>query len=101
MRSDQICQALMRQGQRYRNALRSDPSPAFGQVPQGQDEPVVHAPVMGDCECDGQVMGPSSATGKELHAKLRPRIHALYQTVIEDRKTSRFEHGPSDLGVNV
>ena len=101
VRSDEMCEALMRQGQWYRNALRSDPSPAFGQVPQGQEQPVVDALVMGDRECDGQVMGPSGATGKEFHAQLRPRVHALDQAVIEDRETSRLEHGPSNLGMNV
>src|ERR1700750_226824 len=70
VRSDQICQALMRQGQWYHDAVRSDPPPAFAQVPQGQEEPVVYARMMGDRERDRQVMGPSSAASEELHAKL-------------------------------
>ncbi len=101
MSSDQICQTLMRQRQGHGDAVWSHPPPAFGQMPEGQQKPIVHPLVMGDGQRDGQVMGAPRAPGEQLHAKLWPGLHAHHQAVVEDGESGRLEHEPAYLRMNM
>ena len=74
MCSDQVCQTLVRERQRHRNALLPNPSPTFGKVPEREQEPLVHPLMMGDGQRDGQVMCPPRSAGKQLEAELRLRF---------------------------
>jgi hypothetical protein len=101
MRSDQIRQTLVRQRQGHGDSLRSYATPPLGQVPERQEEPVIHALMVGDCQRDRQMVRAARAASKQLHAELRPGIHARHQTVIENGESRRLEHDPSHFGVDV
>jgi hypothetical protein len=101
MRPDQIRKPLMRQRQWNGNAFRNDPSPAFGQVPERQQQTVVNALMMGDRQGDGQRMRATSASRKKLHTEFRPRSHPADEAMIEDGQLRPLKYQPPDLGMNM
>jgi hypothetical protein len=101
VRPDQVGQPLMRQRQSHCDALRSNTPPALSQVPEGQQEPIIDALVMGDRQRNRQRVRAPGGAAEELHAELRPRRHACHQTVVEHGQTRRLEHDPAHFGVDV
>ena len=101
MGSHKVRQALVRQRQRHDDALRHDASPPLGQMPEGQEKTIVDALVMGDRERHRQVVRSAGATGKELDAELRPRIHPHHEPVIEHGEPSVLEDDPTDFRVDM
>ena len=101
VRPDQVGQPLMRQRQSHSDALGSNTPPALGQVPEGQQQPIIDALVMGDCQGNRQRVCAPGGAAEELHAELRPRSYACHQTVVEHGQTRRLEHHPGHLGLDV
>lgn len=101
MRPDQVSKPLMRQRQRDGDAFRNDPSPAFGQVPERQQQTVVNALMMGDRQGDGQRMRAPSASRKKLHTELGPGSHPADEAMIEDGQLRRLKYQPPDFGMNM
>jgi hypothetical protein len=101
VRPDQVGQPLMRQRQSHSNALRSNTPPALSQVPEGQQQPIIDARVMGDRQGNRQRVRAPGGTAEQLHTELRPRRYACHQTVVEHGQTRRLEHHPAHLGLDV
>ena len=101
VRPDQVGQPLMRQRQSHSDALRSNTSPALSQVPEGQQQPIIDARVMGDRQGNRQRVRTPGGAAEQLHAELRPRRYACHQTVVEHGQTRRLEHHPAHLGLDV
>jgi hypothetical protein len=73
VRPDQVGPLLMRQPQSHSDALRSNTPPALSQVPEGQQQPIIDALVIGDGEGNRQRVSAPGGAIEELHAELRPR----------------------------
>lgn len=101
MRADEIGQPLMGKRQGHGDTLRSDAAPAFGQVPQRQQQAVFDAWMVGDCQGNCQRMRPAGAPGKQLKTELGPGSHARDEALIEHSQLGRLEHRPSHFRVNM
>jgi len=73
----------MRQRQSHSDALRSNTPPALSQVPEGQQQPIIDARVMGDRQGNRQRVRTPGGAAEQLHAELRPRRYACHQTLVE------------------
>ena len=91
----------MAEGQWDGDAVPGHASPALGEVPERQDQPVLDALVMGDGERDREVVGTPCAAREELDAELREGHHALDEPVVQDGEVRRLEHAPAHLGADV
>ena len=83
MRSDEIRQPLVREWERYGDAVRQNPTPAFGQMPQRQQQPVIDPLMMSNGKGDGERVSAPRPAVEELQSKLRPGGHAHHKAVIE------------------
>ena len=86
MRSDEIREPLVRKRERYRDAVRQNPTPAFGQMPKRQQQTVVDPLMVSDGKGDGERVGAPSPAVEELQSELWPRGHAHDKTVIKHRQ---------------
>jgi hypothetical protein len=64
-------------------------------------DPVLDALVVGDRQCDRQVMRAPGAAVEELDAELRPGVDASDERVVEHSQARFLEHLPADLGAHV
>jgi hypothetical protein len=101
MRADEIREPLVGKGERYGDAVRQNPTPAFGQMPERQKQPVIDALMMSDREGDGERVGAPSPSVEELQSKLRPRGHPHHKTMIKHGQAGGLENDPANLRVNV
>ncbi len=83
MRPDEIREPLVRKRERYGDAVRPHPTPALGQMPERQQQPVIHPLMMSDGKGDGERVGAPSAAVEELQSKLRPRGHPHHKAMIK------------------
>ena len=83
MRPDEIREALVRKRERYGDAVRQNSTPAFGQMPQRQQQPVIDPLMVRDGQGDGQRVSAPSPAVEEFQPELRPGVHAHHKAVIE------------------
>ena len=83
MRADEIREPLVRKRERYGDAVRQNPTPAFGQMPKRQQQPVIDPLMVSDRKGDGERVGAPSPPVEELQSKLRPRGHAHHKAMIK------------------
>ena len=83
MRADEIREPLVRQRERYGDAVRQDPTPPLGQVPERQKQPVIDALMVSDRQGHGERVGAPSPPVEELQSELRPRGHPHHEAMIE------------------
>jgi hypothetical protein len=101
MRPDEIREPLVRKRERYGDAVRQNPPPAFGQMPKRQQQPVIDALMMSDGKGDGERVGAPSPAVEQLQPELRPRVHPHHEAVIKYGQPRRLENDPANLRVNV
>ena len=90
MRADEIREPLMRKRKRYGDPVRQNPTPAFGQMPKRQQQPVIDALMVSDRKGDGERVGAPSPPVEELQSKLRPWVHPHHKAVIKDGQPRRL-----------
>jgi hypothetical protein len=66
MRSDEIGEPLVREREGYGDAVRQNPTPAFGQMPKRQQQPVSDPLMVSDRKGDGERVGAPSPAIEEL-----------------------------------
>ena len=76
VRSDEIREPLVRQRERYGDAVRQNPAPAFGQMPKRQQQPVIDPLMVGDGKGDCECVGAPGPAVEELQSELWPGVHA-------------------------
>lgn len=101
MRADEIREPLVRKRQRYGDAVRQNSTPAFGQMPEREQQPVVDPLMVSDRKGDGERVGAPSAPVEELQSKLRPRVHPHHKAMIKDGQAGGLQNDPANLRVNV
>src|SRR6202012_3707104 len=101
MRADEIREPLVRKRERYSDAVRQNPTPAFGQMPKRQQQPVIDPLVMSDGKGDGERMRAPSPAVEQLQPELRPCVHPHHQAVVEHGQPRRLQNDPANLRVNV
>ena len=99
--ADEVGEALVAERERDDDAVGVDSAPAFGEVPEREQEAVADALVVRDRERYGEVVGAPRPAVEELEAELWPGDDALHEGVIEDGEAGRFERGPADLRSDV
>jgi hypothetical protein len=83
MRADEIREPLVRKRQRYGDAVRQNSTPAFGQMPEREQQPIIDPLMVSDGKGDGERVGAPSPSVEELQAKLRPRVHPNHKAMIK------------------
>ena len=83
MRADEIREPLVRKRERYGDAVRQNSTPALGQMPERQQQPVIDPLMVSDRKGDRERVGAPSPPVEELQSKLRPRGHPHHEAVIE------------------
>ena len=83
MRADEIREPLVRKRERYGDAVRQNPTPALGQMPKRQQQPVIDALMVSDRKGDGERVGAPSSAVEELQSKLRPWGHPHHKAMIK------------------
>ncbi len=101
MRSNEVRETLMRKGERDGDSVRQNPTPAFGEVPQRQQQPVIDPLMMSDRKGDSERVGATCPAVEELQSKLWPRGHPHHKAMIEHRQPRGLENDPTNLRVNV
>jgi hypothetical protein len=101
MRPDEICEPLVRKRERYGDAVRQNPPPAFGQMPKREQQPVIDPLMVSDGEGDGECVGAPSPAVEQLQPELRPRVHPHHKAVIEHGQSRGLEDDPANLRLNV
>ncbi len=90
MRSDEIREPLMRKRERYGDAVGQNPTPAFGQMPKRQQQPVIDPLMVRDRQGDGERVGAPSPAVEELESELGPWGHAHHKAVIKHGQPRRL-----------
>src|SRR3954468_15268018 len=98
---DEVGEALMAERQGQDDAVGVHATPALGEVPEGQQQPVVDALMVGDGQRDGEMVRAPRAAVEELEAELRPGHDADHQAMVEHGQARGLEHHPADLGLDV
>ncbi len=66
MSADEIRQPLVRERQRHGDALGQNPPPAFRQVPEREQQPIVDPLMVSDRQRDGERVSAARAAVEEL-----------------------------------
>ena len=85
MCADEIRESLMGQRQGHDDSVGSDPSPAFGQMPERQQQTILNPLVVGNCQRYSERVRPPGPPGEQLNAELWPGSHPGHKAVIEHR----------------
>ena len=101
MRADEIREPLVRKRERYGDAVRQNSTPAFGQMPQRQQQPVIDPLMMRDGKGDSERVGAPRPPVEEFKTELRPRVHPHHKTMVKHRQASRLENDPANLRMNM
>lgn len=101
MGADEIRQPLMRERQRHGDALGQNPSPALGQVPEREQQPIIDSLMVSDRERDRERVSAACPSVEELQAELWPWDHPYDQVIIEYGQSCRLQDDPADLRLNV
>ncbi len=83
VRADEIREPLVRKRERYGDAVRQHSTPAFGQMPERQQQPVIDPLMVSDRKGDGERVGAPSPPVEELQSKLRPGGHPHHKAMVK------------------
>ena len=101
MSADEIRQPLMRERQRHGDALRQNPPPALGQVPEREQQPIIDSLMVSDRKRDRERVSAARPSVEELQPQLWPWGHPYNQVIIQHGQPRRLQDDPADLRVNV
>jgi hypothetical protein len=101
MRANEICQPLMRERQRHGDALGQNSSPALGQVPEREQQPIIDSLMVSDRKGNRERVCTARSAIEELQPELRPRGHPHNQVMIEHGQPRRFQDDPAHLRLHV
>ena len=101
MSADEIRQPLMRERQRHGDALGQNPSPALGQVPEREQQPIIDSLMVSDRKRDRERVSPARPSVEKLQPELWPWGHPYDQVMIEYGQPCRLQDDPADLRLNV
>jgi hypothetical protein len=101
MRANKVRQPLMRQRQRHGDALRQDASPALGQMPEREQQPIIDPLMVGDRQRDRERVSPARSAVEELEPELWPRRHPDHQVMVQHGQPGWFQDDPANLRPDV
>ena len=101
MSADEVRQPLMRERQRHGDALGQNPSPALGQVPEREQQPIIDSLMVSDRKRDRERVSAARPSVEELQPELWPWGHPYDQPMIEYGQPCRLQDDPADLRLNV
>ena len=91
----------MRKRQRHGDALGQNPSPALGQVPEREQQPIIDSLMVSDRQRDRERVSTARPPVEELQPELWPWGHPYDQAMVEYGQPCRLQDDPADLGLNV
>jgi len=101
MRADEIRKPLMRERQWHGDSIGQNASPAFGQVPERQQQPIIDPLMMSDRERNRERVSAARPSIEELQSKLRPWGHPHDQVMIEHGQPRWLQHDPANLRLDM